>query len=173
MNYHSTRTAASKSPAISFAATTQARKAFFAYFFTLEKVGGLPATSRQPEEILAGQTPACVSESVPLPKPDFSLPGIGQKTAADLSADTPARQVCGAAKPFPSLRRVWPQTGWCIPLHEGVRPLPFFGVKKAAKHAVPRRQAGCALQRPRRRRTGGAKLLPPHAAGVRKSAFFR
>ncbi len=101
------------------------------------------------------------------------LPGIRQKGAAGLSADTPARQVCGAAKPFPSLRRVWPQTGWCIPLHEGVRPLPFFGVKKAAKHAVPRRQTGCALQRPRRRRTGGAKLLPPHAAGVRKSAFFR
>ena len=101
------------------------------------------------------------------------LPGIRQKGAAGLSADTPARQACGAAKPFPSLRRVWPQTGWCIPLHEGVRPLPFFGVKKAAKHAVPRRQTGCALRRPRRRRTGGAKLLPPHAAGVRKSAFFR
>ena len=47
MNYHSTRTAASKSPAISFAATTQARKAFFAYFFTLEKVGGLPGIRQE------------------------------------------------------------------------------------------------------------------------------
>ena len=47
-----------------------------------EKVGGLPATSRGPEEILAGQTPACVSESVALPKPDFSLPSIEKNEAA-------------------------------------------------------------------------------------------
>ena len=90
-----------------------------------------------------------------------------------VAAGYPARGYCQwfGSQTLLNLRRVWPQTGWCIPLHEGVRPLPFFGVKKAAKHAVPHRQTGCALRRPRRRRIGGAKALPPHAAGVRKSAF--
>ena len=143
------------------AATSQ--KALFACFFTLEKAGGLPATSRQPEEILAGQTPACVSESVPLPKPDFSLPGIRQKAAAGLSADIPAGKVCARGQNQHPLTRVPAAIG--LPL-----PGAPKGAFKPAHFPAANRDAPAA---PRRRRIGEQKPLPPHAAGVRKPSFPR
>ena len=95
-------------------------KAFRSTSFTLEKVGGLPATSRQPEEILAGQTPACVSESVPLPKPDFSLPGIRQEDTVNGLA----------AKPFPSMRRSHVQHNTArVPRRTPFWPKPQKGAK--------------------------------------------
>ena len=57
-------------------------------------------------------------------------------------------------------------------MHEGVRPLPFFGVKKAAKHArFPggKRDAPCGA--PDAAEPVERKPLPPHAAGVRKPSF--
>ena len=52
---------------------------------------------------------------------------------------------------------VWPRNRVERPSHGCVRPLPFFGVKKAAKHAVPRRQAKNAVSVFRRRRIGGVE----------------
>jgi len=68
-------------------------KAFFLPFCARTKGDGLPATSCRPEEILAGQTPACVSEGVPLPKSDFSLPDFRQKDAADWLAAKPRADI--------------------------------------------------------------------------------
>ncbi|MBS5481078.1 MAG: hypothetical protein KHX46_08085 [Clostridiales bacterium] len=46
------------------------------------------------------QTPACVSEGVPLPKSDFSLPDFRQKDAADWLAAKPRADINDGGMPL-------------------------------------------------------------------------
>ena len=66
------------------------------------------------------------------------------RLSADISAHT-----CG---------EVWPQSGIEHPMHGCLRPRPLTRASKDAKRHFPRRQAGYALRRPRRRRMGWEKI---------------
>ena len=143
------------------------------------------------------------------------LPGIRQKGAADLSADIPARQACGASGrtaktstrsrgcPRPcTLARAPKYTKRPFPVHPAALinepPAHHRERQVAAKGGMLQtrsRPQSCGFRPPvlaaiaKRRCAPGVgqptcgapdaaepverKPLPPHAAGVRKSAFFR
>ena len=71
------------------------------------------------------------------------LPGIRQKGAADLSADIPARQVCGTAPPPPS-GTVWPRGQNQHPLTR-VPAAMYFG-QGAKVHKAPSSPAASGMR---------------------------
>ena len=83
------------------------------------------------------------------------------KGSRRLSADIPAH-TCG---------EVWPQSGIEHPMHGCLRPHPLTRASKDAKRPFPRRQAGYALRRPRRRRTSYGEHCPPHTGRQQKISF--
>ena len=81
------------------------------------------------------------------------------RLSADISAHT-----CG---------EVWPQSGIEHPMHGCLRPRPLTRASKDAKRPFPRRQAGYALRRPRRRRTGWEKICFSSCRPSAKDSFLR